>query len=80
MTILGVGVLHWHSLTLTSSIFRTFFKTLFLVISLGFLHGMVVLPVVMSFIGPTEKARTVIDSSNIRVENGGPTFDLTYVN
>jgi predicted RND superfamily exporter protein len=38
-------------------IFRAFFKTLFLVISLGFLHGMVILPVFMSVIGPRGKDR-----------------------
>ena len=61
-------------------IFRSFFKTLFLVISLGFLHGMVVLPVVMSLIGPTEKTKPVVDSSGTRVEISGPNFDLTYAN
>ena len=75
-TILGVLPLAFSN----TYIFRTFFKTLFLVISLGFLHGMVVLPVVMSLIGPAEKSRTVIDSSHKHAENGGPNFDLTYIN
>ena len=35
--------------------FQTFFKTLFLVIGLGFIHGIIVLPVVLSLIGPRGK-------------------------
>lgn len=41
-----------------SYVFRTFFKTLFLVIGLGFLHGIVVLPVVLSLIGPLDKKKS----------------------
>eukprot|EP00118_Oscarella_pearsei_P009039 m.49563 g.49563 ORF g.49563 m.49563 type:complete len:221 (+) comp34012_c0_seq1:2142-2804(+) len=43
-------------LVLTPSyIFRTFFKTMFLVIVFGFLHGFLILPVVLSLIGPSSK-------------------------
>ncbi|CAH1261352.1 PTCHD3 [Branchiostoma lanceolatum] len=47
-TILGVAALS----TAPSYIFRTFFKTMFLVILLGALHGLVVLPVLLTFLGP----------------------------
>ena len=50
-TILGTIPLAFSS----SYLFRTFFKTLFLVICLGFLHGFVILPVVLSLIGPMRK-------------------------
>ncbi|XP_066280920.1 patched domain-containing protein 3-like [Branchiostoma lanceolatum] len=46
-TILGVAALS----TAPSYIFRTFFKTMFLVILLGALHGLVILPVVLTFVG-----------------------------
>ena len=45
-------------------IFRSFFKTLFLVISLGFIHGMVILPVFMSLIGPKGIAKMGEDQSH----------------
>ncbi|XP_019633705.1 PREDICTED: patched domain-containing protein 3-like [Branchiostoma belcheri] len=47
-TILGVAALS----TAPSYIFRTFFKTMFLVILLGAMHGLVVLPVLLTFMGP----------------------------
>ena len=39
-------------------IFRSFFKTLFLVIALGFMHGIVVLPVILSLVGTSMKNQT----------------------
>ena len=80
-TILGVLPLAF----VDTYIFRTFLKTmlrLFLVIRLRFLHGMVVLLVVMSFIGPTEKAKTnkFCRYMCISTEHGSPHFHLTYVN
>lgn len=41
-----------------SYVFQTFFKTLFLVIGIGFLHGIFVLPVVLSLIGPILKKKS----------------------
>ena len=52
-TILGVFPLAFSA----SYVFRTFFKTLFLVIGLGFLHGVVILPVLLSLVGPKNKRR-----------------------
>ena len=51
-------------------IFRSFFKTLFLVISLGFTHGMVILPVFMSLVGRSAKEKTG-DESNGHKNGGG---------
>jgi len=47
-TILGVMVLYWAG----SYIFLTFFKTVFLVIFFGALHGILLLPVLLSLFGP----------------------------
>ena len=47
-TILGVSVLAFSS----SYIFRTFFKTMFLVISLGAFHGLLIIPALLSIMGP----------------------------
>ena len=47
-TILGVVALGFSA----SYIFRAFFKTMFLVILLGAFHGMLVIPALLSFIGP----------------------------
>ena len=54
-TILGISVLAFSA----SYIFRAFFKTLFLVILLGAFHGLLVIPVLLSFMGPKSiKQRT----------------------
>jgi predicted RND superfamily exporter protein len=50
-------------------IFRAFFKTLFLTIGLGFLHGMVILPVFLSLIGPSGNARIGDESNEIEKKN-----------
>jgi len=47
-TILGVFGLAFAP----SYLFVTFFKMIFLVISLGIIHGIVLLPVLLSFFGP----------------------------
>ena len=47
-TILGVSVLAFSS----SYIFRTFFKTMFLVISLGAFHGLLIISALLSIMGP----------------------------
>ena len=47
-TIIGVGILA----VAPSYIFLTFFKTNFLVITFGMLHGMLLLPVLLSLLGP----------------------------
>ncbi|CAH1799201.1 unnamed protein product [Owenia fusiformis] len=47
-TVLGVAVLSGAN----TYIFRTFFKTMFLVITFGFYHGLFVLPVFLSIVGP----------------------------
>lgn len=47
-TILGVMVLYWAG----SYIFLTFFKTVFLVIFFGAMHGILLLPVLLSLFGP----------------------------
>ena len=47
-TIIGIVPLAFAN----SYVFQTFFKTLFLVMGLGFIHGIVVLPVIFSLIGP----------------------------
>ncbi|XP_078668839.1 patched domain-containing protein 3-like [Branchiostoma floridae x Branchiostoma belcheri] len=59
-TILGVAALS----TAPSYIFRTFFKTMFLVILLGALHGLVVLPVLLTFLGPGAcRSKQVVEES-----------------
>ncbi|XP_035687590.1 patched domain-containing protein 3-like [Branchiostoma floridae] len=47
-TILGILALAFS----TSYIFRTFFKTMLLVMLFGAMHGIVILPVVLTFLGP----------------------------
>ena len=47
-TILGVSALAFSN----SYIFRTFFKTMFLVISLGAFHGLLIIPALLSIMGP----------------------------
>jgi predicted RND superfamily exporter protein len=42
-------------------IFRSFFKTLFLVITLGFMHGIAVLPVILSLLGPAMKTQPAME-------------------
>ena len=56
-TILGVVALGFSA----SYIFRAFFKTMFLVILLGAFHGLLVIPALLSFIGPksTKQRRSV---------------------
>ena len=39
--------------TSRSHVFMSFFKIFFLVVSFGLFHGLVVLPVVLSFVGPS---------------------------
>ena len=57
-TILGVSSLAFSS----AYIFRTFFKTMFLVILLGAFHGLLIIPALLSIMGPpkiTKKRRSV---------------------
>ncbi|XP_019626086.1 PREDICTED: patched domain-containing protein 3-like [Branchiostoma belcheri] len=61
-TILGILALAFS----TSYIFRTFFKTMLLVMLFGAMHGIVVLPVVLTFLGPKK-------SLGIRFEKHGST-------
>ena len=56
-----------------SYIFRTFFKVMFLVILFGSLHGMFLLPVILSIIGPKGSENDVEDSHTIGNEN--PAFE-----
>ena len=49
-------------------IFRTFFKVLFLVILFGVLHGLFVIPVLLSMFGPTGKEKTDQASPNPSVK------------
>ncbi|XP_059828020.1 patched domain-containing protein 3-like isoform X1 [Hypanus sabinus] len=56
-TILGVVVLA----AAGSYIFRTFFKIMFLVISFGAVHGLVFLPVFLTFCGLNKKTNSVIE-------------------
>eukprot|EP00058_Branchiostoma_floridae_P024565 XP_002610055.1 hypothetical protein BRAFLDRAFT_125689 [Branchiostoma floridae] len=68
-TILGVAALS----TAPSYIFRTFFKTMFLVILLGAFHGLVILPVVLTFVGQGvcgNKRRYSIDNKMPTCQNG----------
>ena len=61
-TILGVSALAFSS----SYIFRTFFKTMFLVILLGAFHGLLIIPVLLSIMGPpnlTKKRSSVSPES-----------------
>ena len=57
-TILGVSVLAFA----TAYIYRTFFKTIFLVILLGAFHGLLIIPALLSIMGPpkiTKKSHSV---------------------
>ncbi|XP_063432182.1 patched domain-containing protein 3-like [Mytilus trossulus] len=47
-TIVGLSML----LLSKSFIFQSFFKVLFLVVAFGLLHGVIILPIILSFIGP----------------------------
>jgi hypothetical protein len=46
-----------------SYIFLTFFKMIFLVIVLGFLHGLFLLPVLLSLFGPGSCSKQVNNQS-----------------
>jgi predicted RND superfamily exporter protein len=52
-TLLGVLVLSFSG----STIFRVFFKMFVAIVGFGFLHGMVILPAVLSFVGPLFEVR-----------------------
>ena len=52
-TILGVSALAFSN----SYIFRTFFKTMFLVILLGAFHGLLIIPALLSIMGPPKMKR-----------------------
>lgn len=60
-TILGVIVLYWSG----SYIFLTFFKTVFLVIFFGAMHGILLLPVLLSLFGPGSCCPTRPDEDDI---------------
>ncbi|XP_033117037.1 patched domain-containing protein 3-like isoform X2 [Anneissia japonica] len=58
-------------LSLSSSyIFRTFFKIFFLVVLFGLFHGLVLLPVLLSWIGPAPYASAVQVDAAISTQNG----------
>ncbi|XP_038057176.1 patched domain-containing protein 3-like [Patiria miniata] len=61
-TILGLFVLYFSD----SHIFRTFFKTMFLVISLGALHGLLFIPVGLMLAIPVKIRRMVYATENTR--------------
>ncbi|XP_077994884.1 patched domain-containing protein 3-like [Glandiceps talaboti] len=56
-TILGVVILS----TSESYIFRTFFKTMFLVILFGAVHGLLFLPVILTLVGPCGTAKEPVE-------------------
>ncbi|XP_073485924.1 patched domain-containing protein 3-like [Aquarana catesbeiana] len=74
-TILGVIVLS----TSESYIFRTFFKIIFLVITFGMLHGLVVLPVLLALFGTFGKKQDSVKKINLSQMNNVPqnSFDET---
>ena len=52
-----------------SHVFITFFKVFFLVVSFGLYHGLIVLPVVLSLLGP--KSHVVVQTAQAeQIENG----------
>ena len=46
--------------TSRSHVFMSFFKIFFLVVSFGLFHGLLVLPVVLSFVGPASSRYTEV--------------------
>ncbi|XP_033107591.1 patched domain-containing protein 3-like [Anneissia japonica] len=70
-TILGVLTLAFSSFY----IFRTLFKTLFLVIVFGLYHGLFVLPVLLSLFGPTSKSRPIRKGISKRKSVRGMSFN-----
>ncbi|XP_071966188.1 patched domain-containing protein 3-like [Antedon mediterranea] len=70
-TLFGISVLSMSN----GYIFRTFFKTLFLVIVFGLLHSMFFLPVILTFLGGSAKSGVVADMEpkERSTENAGTT-------
>nr|XP_053643838.1 patched domain-containing protein 3-like [Cherax quadricarinatus]XP_053643839.1 patched domain-containing protein 3-like [Cherax quadricarinatus] len=69
-TILGVTAL----VLAPSYIFVTFFKTVFLVIFLGVLHGIILLPVLLSLMGPGSCSKKKVEDTPPTMENAQPFY------
>ena len=70
-TILGVSAL----VMAPSYLFVTFFKTVFLVIFFGAIHGLLLLPVLLSFFGPDSKIEEKEETYVIPIDFSKRTFD-----